>query len=210
MAMDTVIAALLIATAACGVGIAQRLRSRKRQGAETARHVEAERIIAMLSNKQPGVWDQEELRDRVARTARDLWSLPTRESLGQLQTWVNPVLLREANQNWPAKGDRREVSVQVTPPVGFIQVNEGGQGPDRLIARLTASLDTAWFDDRGKRIKQERKGSHTSYHTWIHIDGQGWMLDAIADTAPADEPPPFSIACRILPQGTTQETESQL
>lgn len=205
MLLDSPLVVLAFSLAAVAGALLHRRLLRRRLGKETARYVEAERIIALLSSRQPGVWDQEDLRERVQKMARDLWSLPTREALTQLQTWVNPGLLRESLGGWPSRGDRREVTVRFTSPVAFVHVNEGGPGPDRLIARLNASLESAWYDARGRLLKKERQGARASYHTWIHIDGQGWQLDAILDTAPAHEPPPSSVSCRILPPDAASE-----
>lgn len=199
MPFDVPLTALVFAASAVGASLWQRRRMRRRQGSETARYVEAERIIALLSARQPGVWDQEDLRERVQKIARDYWGLPTRESMGQLQSWVNPQLLRQAVLGWPMKSERREVTVKFTAPVAFVQVNEGGPGPDRMIARLTAQLESLWYDAKGKLLKKERQGARATYHTWIHIDGQGWQLDGIADAPPTSEPPPSSVSCRILP-----------
>jgi hypothetical protein len=200
MLLDVSLIALAFASAAFAGAFWQRTRLRRNNGSQTARYVEAERIIAMLSARQPGVWDQEDLRERVQKIARDFWSLPTREAFSQLQSWVNPALLKQTHMTWPGRSERREVTVKFTAPVAFMQVNEGGPGPDRLIARLTAQLESAWFDAKGKVLKKERQRVRATYHTWIHIDGQGWQLDAIADAPPAGEPPPSSVSCRILPQ----------
>ena len=207
MLLDIPLIALAFASAAFAGAFWQRRRSRLGNGSETARYVEAERIIAMLSARQPGVWDQEDLRDRIQKMARDFWSLPTREAFGQLQTWVNPALLKQAVLAWPGRSERREVTVRFTSPVAFIQVNEGGPGPDRLIARLSAQLESAWFDAKGKVFKKERRNARATYHTWIHIDGQGWQLDAVADTPPGGEPPPSSVSCRILPAALEEESQ---
>lgn len=203
--MDVPFAALCFASVAFAASLVTRWRMRARQGRDTARYVEAERIIAMLSARQPGVWDQEDLRERVQATARDCWSLPTREAMGRLQSWVGPDLLAELNRAWPQGCESREVTVRFATPISFVQVNEGGPGPDRLIARVNAGWEGNWLDANGQPRKRERKAVHVSYHTWIHIDGQGWQLEAIADRAPEGEPPPSSVTCRILPQELAEE-----
>src|SRR5205085_1884554 len=96
----------------------QRWRLRKKDGNDTARYVEAERIVSMLSARQPGVWDQEDLRERVQAMAKDVWSLPTREALNHLQSWVNPAILEGVKRAW--RGDRRELDVRFTAPVSFV------------------------------------------------------------------------------------------
>jgi hypothetical protein len=198
--MEQYLAPIVITAAAIGTSLYRRWRDHQRQARETARHVEAERIIALLSAKQPGVWDHEELRSRIRQTAEELWSLPTREQLARLEPWVSPKLLAETCHAWPAQASERQVKLQFRSPVSFVQVNEGGPALDRLVARLTAQAETTWFDNRGKAMKQEKRSAQTTYHTWVHIDGQGWHLEAIAPHAPTDEPPPFSVSCRILPQ----------
>jgi hypothetical protein len=205
--MEFLAAPIAITAAACVAGLFQRYRSRQREALERARHVEAERIIALLSAKQPGVWDQEELRTRIQATARDFWSLPTREDLARLETWVSQSLLEALRATWPAAAARREAHVQFRGPVAFLQVNEGGPGPDRLIARLCGLRETQWLDAQGKRVRQERKAPFQTVHTWIHIDGQGWRLEAIGDALSADEPPPSSVSCRIHPEATPEELE---
>jgi hypothetical protein len=210
MPMDVPLTAFVFASAALAASLMQRWRMRKKDGNDTARYVEAERIVSMLSARQPGVWDQEDLRERVQAIAKDVWSLPTLEALGQLQSWVNPHLLEQVKRAWPGRGERREVDVRFTAPVSFVQVNEGGPGPDRLIARLTAGWEGAWLDAQGRPVKKERRAPHATYHTWIHIDGQGWQLDAIADRPPTGEPPPSSVTCRILPQeAATRDSQTR-
>lgn len=198
--MEQVLIAIAIAAASLGVGMLVRMSEQKRQTHEQARHVEAERIVSLLSSRQPGVWDHEDLRARMQETARDLWSLPTRDDLGRLETWVSPTLLDGERQTFPPKAARREAVVTYKAPVSFIQVNEGGPTADRVIARLTASREATWLDEKGRKVKQERQGTAVTYHTWIHIDGQGWQLEAIAKRPPEGEPPPSSVSCRILPQ----------
>lgn len=206
--MDVPLTAFAFASAALAASLVQRWRLRKKDGNDTARYVEAERIVSMLSARQPGVWDQEDLRERVQAVARDVWSLPTRDALAQLHSWVNPSILDQVAGAW--RGDRRELDVRFTAPVSFVQVNEGGPGPDRLIARVSARWDGSWLDAKGQAVKKERKGPHTTYHTWVHIDGQGWQLDAIADKPPTSEPPPSSVSCRILPQTAVEQREPNL
>lgn len=202
--MEQVLVAIAIAAASLGTGMLVRMREQQRQAQEQARHVEAERIVALLSARQPGVWDQEDLRARMQETARELWSLPTREALGRLETWVSPALLDAERQAFPARADQREAVVTYKAPVTFVQVNEGGATADRVIARLTASRESTWLDAKGRKLKHERQGPTVTYHTWIHIDGQGWHLEAIARRAPEGEPPPSSVTCRILPQAPVE------
>jgi hypothetical protein len=203
--MEQLLVAFAISAAAMGAGLLVRMREQKRQAAEQARHVEAERIVALLSARQPGVWDHEDLRTRMQDTARDLWSLSTREDLARLDTWVAPALVDAEKSAFPMKSVRREAVVTFKAPVRFMQVNEGGPEVDRVIARLTASREATWLDQAGRKLKHERQGTTVTYHTWIHIDGQGWHLEAIAKQPPTNEPPPSSVSCRILPQTPVEE-----
>lgn len=203
--MEQLLIAFAISAAAMGAGLLVRIREQQRQAAEQARHVEAERIVALLSARQPGVWDHEDLRARMQDTARDLWSLGTREDLARLDTWVNPLLLDAEKNAFPARAVRREAVVTYKAPVRFMQVNEGGPEVDRVIARLSASRESTWLDAQGKKVKHERQGTADTFHIWIHIDGQGWHLEAIAKQPPTNEPPPSSVSCRILPQTPVEE-----
>lgn len=207
--MEPILVGVFAAAAFVGATTYRRFAERRRRGVEAARNVEAERIIALLSARQPGVWDIDDLRDRVGTTARDLWAAPDRAALDRLQTWIHADLLGETLRAWPARAERREARVKLLQPPAFIHVAEGGQTPDRVIARVEAEVEADWLDGQGKRLKRERRTSLATYHHWTHIDGQGWRLDAIAPLPPVGEAPPSSVACRILPQGAAEEAESE-
>lgn len=205
--LESVLFPIVITAAALGAGLAVRVRAAQRQTRETARMVEAERIVALLSSRQPGVWDQDELRHRVQQTARDFWTAPTREALAGLAQWVGPDLLASARQHWPSASVKREATVAFEGRVAFMHVAEGGPHADRLIARLVAKRETRWLDANGKAIRHDRQRVSQTFHTWIHIDGQGWQLTAIAEAMPTSEPPPSSVSCRILPQAASEPLE---
>lgn len=199
--MELTLIAILAAVAGAIAGASfRRFKTRRRSGVDVARNVEAERIIAMLSARQPGVWDVDDLRDRIAETARDLWSLSTRDDMARLQTWVHADLLEETLSIWPARAIRREVRVTFRGQPAFIHVAEGGDDDDRLIARLDAACEGAYMDAKGRRLKRDHRPLRSSYHHWVHIDGQGWRLDSIALQPPTSVDPPSSVSCRILPQ----------
>ena len=207
--MEPMLVGVFALAAFVGATTDRRFSERRRRGVEAARNVEAERIIALLSARQPGVWDIDDLRERVGATATDLWSAPDRPALDRLQTWVHADLLAQVAKDWPARAERREVKVKLLAAPAFFHVAEGGPGPDRVIARVTAEVEGAWLDGGGKRVKRDRRAASTTWHHWTHIDGQGWRLDQVAALPPLDAPPPSSVACRILPQGATEESESQ-
>lgn len=207
--MDPIVVGVFAAAALVGATTYRRFSERRRRGVEAARNVEAERIIALLSARQPGVWDIDDLRERVATTAKDLWAAPDRPALERLRTWVHADLLAQVTRAWPARAERREVKVKLLAPPAFFHVAEGGPDPDRVIARVEAEVEGAWLDAGGKRVRRERRTSGATWHHWTHIDGQGWRLDQVLDLPPLDAPPPSSVACRILPQGASEETESQ-
>lgn len=186
-----------------------RAYARNQARAATARSVEAERIIALLSSKQPGVWDQDDLRTRVAQVAGDLWAIPTLGELDRLQTWVHPDLIARVRQAWPARAARRDLKVTFQTPVSFVAVHEGGPGQDRLVARLDTRMEGQYLDPDGRRVRAERRARAATYHSWIHIDGQGWRLESIGDDMPNLDPS-SSVTCRIMPQGATtgEETEA--
>lgn len=173
----------------------------------SARQAEAERIVAALSAKQPGVWDADDLRERVMATARDLWSAPTRADLDHIRMWVHPELLTRIVNEWPAQAARRDVVVQFKDAPAFVHVLEGGPGADSMTARVVASVESVYFDARGRQIKRVRKGARASYHRWVHIDGQGWRLDMIAHHLAVDEPSPFSVSYRVLTSPDAEEIE---
>ena len=204
--MEQFLVSFLITLVALSTSHYYRWRQRQRQALETARLVEAERIIALLYATQPGVWDQEELRARVESTARDLWSFPRRDEADPLAQWVHPDLITRALSSWPARAERREVTVKLLEPVAFVQVQEGGE-QDRLVARLRAQWEATWLDAAGRAIKRERRRLVRTYHAWVHIDGRGWQLTGISDEPPMQEPPPSSVACRIMPQAAPEEME---
>jgi hypothetical protein len=197
-AVEQILLSLLVTLAAMLTGQYYRWQRRQRQARETARLVEAERIIALLSGTQPGVWDQDELRARVESTARELWSLPTREDLARLSQWVQPAVLAPITADWPARAARREVRLRFQEPAAFVQVHEGGE-QDRVVARLRAQWEATWLDATGREVKRERRAAFRSYHSWVHIDGLGWQLTAVSAEPPLEEPPPSSVSCRILP-----------
>jgi hypothetical protein len=199
---------LLVTLAALLAGQAYRWRQAQRQARETARLVEAERIISLLSAQQPGVWDHEELRMRVETTARDLWSLGTRDEMANLAMWVQPDVLGPALARWPHDTARREVRVRMVEPAAFVQVHEGGE-QDRVVARLRAQWETTWLNPKGRVIRRERQRAFRSYHTWVHIDGQGWQLAAISAEPPLQEPAPSSVTFRILPPVATEEKKAR-
>ncbi|MNS07294.1 hypothetical protein D3C72_387340 [compost metagenome] len=201
--MEQLLVSMLIAVAALLAGRAFRWRRRRRLAQETARLVEAERIVALLSARQPGVWDQDELRSRVEGTARDLWSLPTRDAMAPLAMWIAPSILNQHLDRWPARAERREVRLRMLEPASFVQVQEGGE-QDRLVARLRAQWEAIWHDARGRVIRRERRAAFRTYHAWVHIDGQGWQLTAISTEPPLEEPAPSSVACRIMPQDAAE------
>lgn len=204
--MEQILVSLLVTLAAVLAGQVYRWRRAQRQTRETARLVEAERIVSLLSAQQPGVWDHDELRMRVETTARDLWSLPSREEMARLALWVQPAVLEPALARWPDASARREVKLRVLEAPSFVQVHEGGD-QDRLVARLRAQWEATWVDPKGRVIRRERQRTFRSYHAWVHIDGQGWQLAAIAPSSPLEEPPPSSVSCRILPQASAGELE---
>jgi hypothetical protein len=207
--VEPIVVGVFSVAAFVGATAYRRWSERRRRGVEAARNVEAERIIALLSSRQPGVWDVDDLRERVATTARDLWSAPDREALARLETWVHPDLLGEQARTWPPRAERREVRVKFVQAPAFLHVAEGGPDHDKVIARVESEIEGAWLDAHGKRLRRERRGAAATYHHWIHIDGQGWRLETIAPEPPVDAPPPSSVACRILPQGASEETGSQ-
>jgi hypothetical protein len=175
--------------------------------AVAARQAETERIVAALSSKQPGVWDADDLRERVLSIARDLWSAPTRADIDRVQMWVHPELLTRVINEWPTRGVRRDVVVQFKEPPHFVHVMEGGPGADSLTARVVASIEAVYFDSRAKQIKRVRKGPRATYHRWVHIDGQGWRLDGITHHLPVDEPSPHSVSYRVLASPDAEEIE---
>ncbi|HEY9721207.1 MAG TPA: hypothetical protein V6D47_04290 [Oscillatoriaceae cyanobacterium] len=205
--MDSYLAPLAFTVAAIGAGLARRWRVYRQHALETARHVEAERIIAMLSAKQPGVWDQEDLRSRMREIAERLWSAPTRDALAQLEPWVSAQVLAQALHDWPARSVRREVALEFAP-VAFMQVHEGGPQNDRVVARLIVRRDSSWLDAEDHVLRRRREGARTTYHTWLHVDGRGWHLEAIAPSPPNAELPPYSVSCRILPQSPERAERS--
>lgn len=207
--MDFVLIGVSVVSAFLGAQAYRRWNMRRRRGVENARNVEAERIVALLSSRQPGVWDADDLRERVESTARDLWTLPTPADMERLQTWVHPELLGRTQRAWVSRAVRRDLRAAFRSPPSFVQVVEGGPGPDRVIVRIDAAVEGDWLDAAGKRLRRDRRGAEVSYHHWTHIDGQGWRLDQIDPLAPIGEPPPSSVACRIQPMGASEETGSQ-
>jgi hypothetical protein len=205
---DQIVMSLLVSLAAMLTGQALRQRRRARSARETARLVEAERIVSLLSGRQPGVWDQDDLRDRVESTARELWSAPDREAIARVAMWAEPPVVEREIGSWPASAVRREATVRFSERASFVQVQEGGDA-DRVVARLRASWEASWFDARGKRVKREVQRLFRSYHAWVHIDGLGWQLRSITLTPPLDEAPPSSVSCRILPVAAETESKSQ-
>lgn len=199
--MDTTgwVTGLLAAAAAVAGAWFTRQWLAKRQGQAVARHVEAERIVALLSARQPGVWDVDDLRERVVERAKACWASSSLEDLARLETWVSPRLLAELRA-WPQGATKREVRLRMEERPRFVSVTEGGGGPDRLVAKLMAGWDAIYLDARGKRVKQERRSYGPSFHTWLHVDGQGWMLDAMGGEEPMDEPAPSSVMVRVLPR----------
>lgn len=171
----------------------------KQRGESVARHVEAERIVALLSARQPGVWDAEDLRERVVERAKACWGSGTLADLARLETWVAPRLLAEL-QAWPKGAERREVALRLEERARFVAVTEGGPGPDRMIARVMAGWEASYLDAAGKRVKVERQAFGPSFHTWLHVDGQGWVLEAMSSEEPPGEPPPSSTMVRVMPR----------
>jgi hypothetical protein len=207
--VDFVLIGVSVVSAFVGAQIYHRWNMRRRHGVESARNVEAERIVALLSSRQPGVWDADDLRERFESTARDLWTLPTAAAMERLQTWVHPELLTRTLRTWVPRAVRRELRAAFRSPPAFVQVVEGGPGHDRVIVRIEASVEGDWLDAAGKRLRRDRRNVELTYHHWTHIDGQGWRLDQIEAQAPVGEPPPSSVACRILPLATSEESGTQ-
>ena len=207
--VDFILVGVSLVSAVIGAQVYRRWHERRRRGVENARNVEAERILALLSARQPGVWDADDLRERVETTARELWTLATKTELDRLRTWIHPELLNRHLQAWQPRATRRELRATFRTPPAFVQVVEGGPGPDRVIARVEASVEGDWLDAAGKRVKRDRRATVVSYHHWIHIDGQGWRLDQIEPQPPIGEPPPSSVACRIMPLGASEESGTQ-
>jgi hypothetical protein len=203
--VEQLLLSLLVTAAAMLTGQYVRQQRQRREARETARLVEAERIISLLSGKQPGVWDQEELRGRVESTARDLWSLPTQEALANVAQWAQPAVLSHATGAWPARATRREVKLRLLEPAAFVQVQEGGE-QDRVVARLRAQWEATWLNATGRVVKRERQTAFRSYHAWVHIDGLGWQLTAISSEPPLDEAPPSSVSCRIMPSEPVEQS----
>jgi len=207
--VDFVLIGVSVVSALVGAQVYRRWNMRRRRGVESARNVEAERIVALLSSRQPGVWDADDLRERVETTARDLWTLPTLAAMERLQTWVHPELLSRTQRAWVPRAVRRELRAAFRSPPAFVQVVEGGPGHDRVIVRIEASVEGDWLDAAGKRLRRDRRSPEVTYHHWTHIDGQGWRLDQIEALAPVGEPPPSSVACRILPLAASEESGTQ-
>lgn len=203
--MEQVLLSLLVTLAAMLTSQYYRQQRRQREARETARLVEAERIIALLSGVQPGVWDQDELRSRVESTARDLWSLPTQDELARVAQWAQPAVLSLATAGWPGRAVRRDVKLRLLEPASFVQVHEGGE-QDRVVARLRAQWECTWLNAKGGVVKRERRRPFRSYHHWVHINGLGWQLTTISDTPPLDEPSPSSVSCRILPSQPVEQS----
>ncbi|MEB3328071.1 MAG: hypothetical protein VKQ33_02430 [Candidatus Sericytochromatia bacterium] len=171
----------------------------RRRELESSRNVQTERILSLLASQQPGVWDAEELRDLVARTATAFWSAPTQEALERQQAWVRPEMLSRQAALWPPTAVRREVAVTLARPPAFVHVTEGGPGVDRVVARLEAHISQDFFQADGACIRSERHPTTASYHLWHHEDGQGWRLEAISEHFPTHEPTPSSVAVGIHP-----------
>lgn len=167
----------------------------------SARNVETERIIALLSAQQPGIWDSEELRAHVQRVAQEFWAAPTPAALEVVKNWVRSEMVDVQLARWPAGAVRREVEVSFEHPPAFVHVEEGLETPDRVIARLSARIAQDFINAEGRCIRTERHPAWPSYHHWIHIDGQGWQLEAITENFPRRENPPSSVTCGITPEG---------
>lgn len=202
--MDSYLMPLVIGGSAFVFGFFQRLRQFRRDQEQLARHVQAERILALLSQRQPGVWDHEDLKARIGQTAIELISAPTPEALAPLRAWVVPALLEQA---WLKNAERREVNAQLEGTVSIMQLHEGGPGPDEVVARLTLRHETTWRRD-GRVMKKQRLRPTKFYHHWRHIDGQGWQLEAITRSIDPAAAPPYSLSCRILPPNHAAEVET--
>lgn len=188
-----------VVAAYMGATIYRRRAESRQHQLESSRNVEAERILSLLSARQPGVWDLDELRDVADRTARRFWAAPTREDLEAIQPWVRPEMVARQLARWPEAAVRREVIVtQPRPPV-FVHVTEGGPGPDRVIVRFEAHISQDFFRADGVCIRTERHPVGASYHVWHHHDGQGWRLEAISERFPSEEPPSSALSCGIRP-----------
>ena len=166
----------------------------------SARNVETERILAQLSAQQPGIWDLDELRAHVERVAEQFWAAPTPLELEVVKNWVRRDMVEAQLSRWPAAAVRREAVVTLEHPAAFVHVTEGGNGPDRVIARLSARIAQDFINAEGRCIRTERHPAWPSYHHWVHIDGQGWQLEAITETFPRREAPPSSVSCGIVPE----------
>jgi hypothetical protein len=188
-----------VVSAYMGATWLRRRQATQRRELESARNVQSERILSLLAGQQPGVWDAEELRDLVTRTAVAFWSAPTREALEGQQAWVRPDMLSRQAALWPADAVRREAAVTLARPPVFVHVTEGGPGVDRVIARFEAHISQDFFLADGTCIRTERHPVTASYHLWHHEDGQGWRLEAISERFPSHEPIPSSVAVGIRP-----------
>jgi hypothetical protein len=188
-----------------GATLVRRRLSAQRRELESSRNVQTERILALLASQQPGVWDVEELRDLVTRTASAFWGAPTREALEGLQAWVQPEMLSQQAARWPVEAVRREAVVTMARPPVFVHVTEGGPGTDRVVVRFEAHIAQDFFRADGVCIRTERHPAGASYHLWHHEDGQGWRLEGISERFPTQEPIPSSTAVGIRPlHGSTQ------
>ncbi|MEB3283888.1 MAG: hypothetical protein VKN33_01195 [Candidatus Sericytochromatia bacterium] len=163
----------------------------------STRNVETERIIALLSVHQPGIWDSDELRAQMQRVAEEFWSAPTPEALEVVKNWVREEMVETQLSRWPTGAMRREVAVTFEHPPAFVHVQEGDPGPDRVIARLSARIAQDFINAEGRCIRTERHPAWPSFHHWVHIDGRGWQLEAITETFPRREGPPQSSSCNI-------------
>jgi hypothetical protein len=184
----------------------QRIRAERHIQTERARQLETERIVSVLSAKQPGVWDQDELRQWTSAIAREFWSAPTPETIARLQGRVSPELLAAAQAHWPHGAVRRDFQVRLSGPVVFIHVVEGAPWGDRLIIQVKAEWEGRFFDRTGLALKHEKQKRFVSFHTWAHTDGFGWELQAIDKRPPLLVTPPTSVSCRLMPELAFEES----
>lgn len=167
--------ALSAAAAAAGALLARAL-GRRKLAREAGRRVESERMLAMLSALQPGVWDVDELRALVAERFGRWLCASTPGELAALETWVSPARLQEARS-------RRTRPAPVTASrVAFVHVEEGDSG-DRVVARVSYR--------QGARAR-------LAYATFRHVDGQGWLLMETGSHLPHGLGAPRSVRCRMV------------
>lgn len=169
-----------------------RVRAARRSLAFQARRVEAERLLALLSDQQPGVWDAETLKGLIAQVSAAFVSPPSREALERLAPWVASDVLAARTQRF----GRRHPAVKAIS-VAILQLQEGGDAPDQVVARVRLR--------RAGRAVAPRAG--LLFETWRHHDGHGWRLEALASATEPDLPPSFSVSCRVMPSAGSEVSQ---